>query len=405
MEALHRAEGWWLFLDMNAFFATCEQQMRPELRGRAVGIAPVIAETTSFIAASYEAKCFGIRTGTPVAEARRLCPHIVIVEARPKLYRAIHKKIVGAVETIVPVYEVCSVDEMTVRPWRNEAGLPDALRLGKQLQDAIYRGVGEWMSCSVGLAPNAFLAKVASDLQKPRGLSVIAPCDIPHKLYGLRLTDWPGIGGRMATRFHRAGVTTTEQMYALSLGEMRRVFGGINGERWWRLIRGEPVALPPTRRRQIGHSNVLAPEFRNPNGAWCIAVRLLEKACMRMRDEAFHAARLAVRVRSYDGGEWTRQIRFQPCNRTLSLLSLLKGLWQVPAFTPSHVEVCLQELVQDKDVIADLFEEPGVAPIDAVLDGLNTRFGSGAVTVAASLPAKDYLNHARIPFGIPRAPR
>ncbi|MBC7806576.1 MAG: DNA polymerase [Akkermansiaceae bacterium] len=394
--------GWWLMLDMNAFFAACEQQDRPELRGRPVGIVPVVAETTSFIAASYEAKCFGIKTGTSVVEARQLCPHIAIVEARPQLYRLVHKRIIAAVETIVPVHEVLSVDEMTVRPWRNEAALPDALRLGQNLQDAIRKEVGEWLSCSIGLAPNAFLAKVASDLQKPRGLSVIAREDIPHKLYRLALTDWPGIARRMELRFHAAGVRTTEQMYRLSIPEMKRVFGGINGERWWRLIRGEAIELPPVRRWQIGHSSVLAPEYRTPSGAWAIACRLLEKACTRLRDEKFHTVRLSVSVESYAGQQWSRKMKFLPCNQTLSLLSLLKTLWEDSIQEPSRVSVSLQGLVPDKDVMVSLFDEDNAPRIDVAIDDLNRRFGQGTVTVTASLPAKEYLDHQRIPFGLPK---
>lgn len=394
--------GWWLMLDMNAFFAACEQQDRPELRGRPVGVVPVMAETTSFIAASYEAKCFGVKTGTNLAEARRLCPHIAIVEARPHLYRRVHKRIIQAIETVVPVHEVLSVDEMTVRPWRNEAALPDALRLGQNLQDTIRNEVGEWLSCSIGLAPNAFLAKVASDLQKPRGLSVITHEDIPHKLYHLALTDWPGIARRMELRFHAAGVRTTEQMYRLSLPEMKRVFGGINGERWWRIIRGEAIELPPVRRWQIGHSNVLAPEYRNPEAAWAIACRLLEKACARLRDEKFHAVRLSVYVESYSGLQWSRKIKFLPCNQTLLLLSLLKSLWQNTIHDPSHISIALQGLISDKDVIVSLFDADNAPRIDDIIDRLNQRFGQGTITVAASLPAKEYLDHQRIPFGLPR---
>jgi len=228
----------WLFLDMNAFFASVEQQERPELRGRPIGVVPMLAETTCCIAASYEAKCCGVKTGTSVTDARLLCPNVEIVAARPRLYRASHDRIVQAVELVVPVHQVLSVDEMIVRPWLNETSLVDALRLGQQVQDVIRYQVGEWLTCSVGLAPNAFLAKVASDFQKPRGLSVIGFDDIPHKLCHMALTDWPGIGKNMERRFHHYDVKTTWEMYQLTRREMREVFGGINGERWWRTIRG-----------------------------------------------------------------------------------------------------------------------------------------------------------------------
>ena len=391
----------WLFLDMNAFFASAEQQERPELRGRPVGVVPMLAETTCCIAASYEAKCSGIKTGTSVVEARRLCPNVHIVAARPKLYREMHYRIVAAVEQVVPIHQVLSVDEMTVKPWRNEALLEDALRLGQQVQDAIRYGAGEWLTCSIGLAPNAFLAKVASDLQKPRGISVLSPDDLPHKLYGLKLTDWPGIAKGMENRFHDAGVTTTEEMYRLSMREMRQVFGGVNGERWWRMIRGENVTMPTVKRWQIGHSNVLAPEYRTPEGAWSVASRLLEKAAERLRPEGYHARCLSVEVSGYSGENWSRQIKFAPSCRTNHLMSILSCLWRDCIAKPSHVGVSLQNIIANDQVTPSLFDDSNNLLLDRVTDQLNRRFGRGTLTVASALKTKDYLEHGRIPFGKP----
>lgn len=397
----------WLFFDMNSFFASVEQQERPDLRGRPVGVVPMLADSTCCIAASYEAKCFGVKTGTGVAEARALCPNMNLVVARPRLYRSAHFRIIDAVEEIVPIHEVLSVDEMVVRPWRNEAHLSDALRLGQRVQDAIRFGVGEWLTCSVGLAPNPFLAKVAADLQKPRGLSVISPDDIPHKLYGLKLRDWPGIAKRMEKRFNACGVTTTEQMYQLRLPEMREVFGGIVGDRWWRLIWGEQVALPPVKRWQIGHSNVLAPEFRNQEGSWSVACRLLEKAAARLRAEGYHAARICASVSTFDGDGWTLRARFSPVNRTLFLMERLHDLWlQSEAqgrrvVHPGYVSVSLQNIIPDRDVIESLFENDRSSRLDRATDQINDRWGRGAITLAAAMASKRYLDHQRIPFGKP----
>ena len=397
-----KGTSWWLHLDMNAFFAACEQQHREELRGRPVGVIPVLATNTCFIAASYEAKCYGVKTGTRVADARRLCPNIHIIEARPRLYRDIHFAILRAVERVAPVHEVLSVDEMVVRPWRNESRLSDALRLGQQVQDVIRSDVGEWLTCSVGLGPNPFLAKVASDLQKPRGLSVVDPDDLPNKLYGLKLTDWPGIAKRMEARFHAAGVYTTEEMYRVTMPRMRQIFGGIVGERWYRLIRGERVVMPPVKRWQVGHSNVLAPEFRTAAGAWSVACRLLEKAAERMREEGYHCCRLSVSVKGCGAGEeWTKRVKFPPTNRTLTLLPTLEELWQESIENPIQVNVALQDILPDRDVILSLFDDPAQSRIDEAVDAINRKMGRGTVTIAAALCSKDYLDHARIPFGQP----
>lgn len=392
-------------MDMNSYFAGVEQQERPELRGRPVGVVPMVAETTCCIAASYEAKLFGVKTGTPVGEARLRCPHVAIVPARPFLYRQTHERIVAAVGKVAPVDQVLSIDEMVVRPWRNERFLWDGLRLGQAVQDAIRYEVGEWLSCSVGLGPNALLAKVASDFQKPRGLSVISYDDIPYKLYHLKLSDWPGIGRQMEKRLNAFGVQTTMDMYDLSMADLKHIWRSVNGERWWRLIRGQAVAMPPIKRSQVGHSNVLAPEFRTPGGAWCIAARLLEKAAERMRLEGYHARCLCLGVSGYEEAGWTRRVRFAPSNRTRHLMGLLESLWDDSVKKPSHVGVALQEILPDKDVICGLFEDEKEVALDRATDGINDRFGRGTVTTAAALSAKGYLDHGRIPFGAPRAVR
>lgn len=377
--------------------------MREELRGRPVGIAPVIADTTCFIAASYEAKCYGIKTGTPVGEARRMCPIIEVVQARPKEYRRMHDEIVAAVDLEVPIYEVLSVDEMVVGSWRNEATLAEAHRLGQRIQDRIWADVGEWMSMSFGHAPNPFLAKVASDMQKPRGQTVISRDDIPGKLFGLKLSDWPGIGVRMERRFREFGVTTTEEMYQMSMADMRHgVFKSIQGERWWRLIRGQHVELPPIVRGQVGHSNVLAPEFRTDHGAYGVACRMVEKCGERLRWESLSARRLYVEVRSYEGPTWRRSVKFTPSNITRHFMAVLETIWQHGSVrTPSHVGVALQDVLPREDITMDLFGDYRQQALDSTTDALNRRFGRGTVSVASALASKEYLDHARIPFGKP----
>ena len=311
----------WSFVDTNSYFASCEQQDRRELRGRPVGVAPVMAENASFIAASYEAKHCGIKTGIKVADARIIYPNIEVVESRPKLYGKFHNRIIEAVNRIVPVNEVHSVDELSIRPWANEASISDALKLGQSIQDEIRFNVGDWLFCSIGIAPNAFLAKVASDLIKPRGISIIAANDIPDKLLRLKLTDWPGIAGGMQARSVAAGVTTTAEKYGLSEDAMHQVFGGINGNRWFHLIRGHRGDLPVTRRGQVGHSSVLEPKMRTLEGARAVAFRLMAKAGERFRAEGYHAGRIVAGVASYQEQGWTRQAKCQPCNSSVRFLN------------------------------------------------------------------------------------
>src|SRR6478736_2059806 len=171
----------YLYVDMNSYFASVEQQLRPELRNRPVAVVPVVAETTCCIAASYEAKAFGVKTGTGVAEARQLCPAIRFVEARPREYVQMHHRLVAAVDSCVPVHAVKSIDEMICRLAREHREPEGGIRLGQEVKAAIRRSVGEYVRCSIGLAPNRTLAKMAADMQKPDGLTVIRTAELPAR--------------------------------------------------------------------------------------------------------------------------------------------------------------------------------------------------------------------------------
>src|SRR5262245_16337435 len=139
---------------MNAYFATVEQQDKPELRHRPVAVIPTEAETTCCIAASYEAKMFGVRTGTPVWEARKLCPGIACIVADHKRYVTMHNRIVDAVGSVVPVHQVISIDEMTCRLLGDERQTERAVEAAVRIKTAIKERAGDYLTCSIGLAPN-----------------------------------------------------------------------------------------------------------------------------------------------------------------------------------------------------------------------------------------------------------
>ena len=170
---------------MNSFFASVEQQEHPELRGRPVAVVPVLSDTTCCIAASYEAKAFGIKTGTNVGDAKRACPNLRLIEAKHGPYQNYHDEIVRVVGNYLPIDKILSVDEMVCRLWANERETADAIRLGEHIKTQIKRQVGEYLHCSIGLGLNPFLAKVAAEMQKPNGLVVLDAEDMPRKLFTL----------------------------------------------------------------------------------------------------------------------------------------------------------------------------------------------------------------------------
>src|SRR5215472_6499271 len=285
----------WLFVDLNSYFASVEQQDRPELRGKPVGVVPMMADTTVCIAASYEAKAYGVRTGTVVAEARRMCPGIVFVEGRHEIYTEYHHRIVAAVESCVPVTAVCSIDEMACRLMGRERPLLAALELGRRVKQTIRERVGEWMRSSVGLATNRYLAKVASDMEKPDGLIALSLDILPEALSRLTLRDLTGVGAKTEKRLNERGITSMQQVMALDCEQMGQIWGSVWGERLWHWLRGEDFDMSETDHlKSISHQHVLSPEMRTQEKAWAVAHKLLHKAAMRLRSHGLWAASVGL---------------------------------------------------------------------------------------------------------------
>lgn len=377
----------WLFLDMNSYFASVEQQMQPALRGRPVAVVPVRTDHTCCIAASYEARPYGIRTGTNVGEARRLCPHLRLVEAQHELYIRTHEKIIQAVETVLPVERVCSIDEMVCRISLQHRPLPEAIELAECVKRAIARQVGSQLRCSVGLAPNKFLAKVASNMQKPNGLTYITRHELPYKLYRLSLSDLPGIGRGMLSRLHRGGVRSVRQLCGLSRQRMIEIWESVVGEQWWHWLRGEEWGQVPTRRRTVSHSHVLAPEFRNDEGARSVLVRLIHKAAARLRRLGFWARRIRFGL-SYTGGwpKWRAVVYLGRCQDTQAMLKALAAAWasRPTGGVPLKVSVVLWDLTNHVSTPLPLFvEERRAVQVARAMDAINERLGPSSVYFAS----------------------
>lgn len=396
-----------LYVDLNSFFASAEQQMRPELRNRPVGVLPVMADTTCCIAASIDAKRFGIKTGTPVWQARKLCRDIVFVEARPSAYVKLHHRIVAAVESCTPVSAVLSIDEMACDLMGRDREEAHAVALGRQIKQAIYDQVGEMLHSSVGIAPNRFLAKTASNMQKPDGLVVIRQNELPGRLYGLKLGALTGIGRAMEYRLHQLGIRTVEQLCAASKETLRHAWGGVEGERFHARLRGDVTAATPTQRASIGHSHVLAPELRDPASALAVLKRLLHKAAMRLRHYGYCAGALSLHLQYMKTGtshpRWVDQAYFSPHADTFKFNPVLAELWQRRPSDPGtllKVGVTLFHLVEHRQVTRDLFDpEDQHAPLNTVLDQINQRYGpntlyfGGAHSSRGAAPMRIAFSH------------
>ena len=389
----------WLFVDMNSYFASAEQQEQPRLRGKPTAVVTVDVDSTCCIAASYEAKAFGISTGTQLGEAKKRCPQLQVIEARHDLYVKYHNQIKDAVESCLHISKVVSVDEMECMLLGQERQPANALLLAKRVKKAIRDAVGECLRCSIGLAPNRFLAKAASNMQKPDGLVTIIRNQLPQILYSLKPRDLPGVGERMEMRLRSQGIHTMEQLYQLEMEQMTKLWGGVLGTRLWLKLRGLDFDDPASQKTSIGHQHVLPPELRTREQAAAVGQKLLHKAGVRLRRAKLWTSGMVIFVLfskpkdekskgrywlHSDRPLWEANLSFPACQDTMTLINVFQEAWaSSPQLKPVLVSVALVDLVpevmQNLSLFGDMYGEWKFNRIAQVMDSVNEKYGSTAL--------------------------
>ncbi|WP_230531619.1 Y-family DNA polymerase [Microvirga roseola] len=371
-----------LYVDFDSFFASAEQHLQPALRGRPVGVIPVDSEHTGLIAVSREGKALGLKRGTFVRDARRQCPGLVLVTARHEAYVELHRAIIEAIESVVLVKAVCSIDEMLCALLPSEQA--EALALGRKVKDVIATRIGPTLTCSVGLGPNDLLAKIAAEMEKPDRLVALHPDALPGPLLSLALTDIPGIAKGNAARLAGAGIGDMAALWRLQPKELRRLWGSVEGERLWMGLHGYTVERPETRRRMFGHGRVLPADWRSLEGAYAAARVLLAKAASRMRRAGFSARALALWLTDRHSAGWYGEEHFAPTWDDPSLLASLSRLFRHAEREDMRrnrsVHIALHDLVPLQDIEEDLFGHTAEAQLkrrmeylSAIADRMNAR--------------------------------
>jgi DNA polymerase-4 len=402
----------WLLLDLNSYFASVEQELCPELRGRPIAVVPVMADTSCAIAASYEAKAFGVRTGTQIGEAKRMCPGLQLVEARHEIYVEFHNRIVEAVERCVPVSAVLSIDEMASRLIGREQPLLAALDLAKRVKASIRENVGKTLRCSIGLATNRYLAKIASDMDKPDGLVALTPDLLETALHRLTPRDLPGIGARMEKRLHEQGIRTMDQLLALDREQLNRAWGGVAGEKLWHWLRGEDFQDPELdHQKSISQSHVLPPELRTEDGCYAVAHKLLHKAAIRLRAARLWTTHLSLTIKYAAAREdakgqhssgilqtaWSQGLPVIECQDNQTLIEALQKLWAVRPQDEKHrrpfyIGVWLGNLVPDHlhtlSLFSGLESEAKRTRLTSTMDAMNQKYGTSTLFPASMLLAR-----------------
>ena len=390
----------WLFLDLNSYFASVEQQERPNLRGRPVAVLPLETDSTCVIAASYEAKAYGIKTGTKVYEAKKMCPGLICVLARHNKYVEYHNRIIEEVVKHTPIYRIESIDELSSRLPPDWRAPEKARQLAMRIKHGIWQNIGPAINCSIGIAPNTLLAKIAGEMQKPDGLTFLPQEDLPGKLLQLSLTDLPGIGANMERRLRRAGVNSVESLWNLQPKHARKIWGGVQGERFWYWLHGYDFDRPETKNVMIGHSRVLDPLLRPAPKAKLITRQLLVKAVKRLRAKNYYAGEISLGARDLSYIKWSGNRHLStPANDPFTFLQALDALWaemiadfgRHPALSFRKVSVILHGLRRAEEITGDLFL-PAAASAPAVkqealvraMEHLNGKYRKDLVHLGAT---------------------
>ncbi len=393
-----------LFLDMNAFFASCEQHRRPELRGRPVGVTPTPKPSGCVIAASYEAKKLGVSTGCRVGEAQKRIPGIVIVPADPKFYVQIHNQIHNFLLTeITPNPIKLSIDEFAIPLDKREQWTPNAHALAIHIKKRLSEIFSPWLRCSIGIGPNLFLAKLGTEIQKPNGLVIIQLHNLEQAYEPLQLRDIPGINWGMSNRLHGLGIRTPGQFLAAPQPLLHAAFG-ISGDAWWHNLRGYRVDVATSPTKSISHSHVLEPNLRTKTEARAVFYKLFLKVMDRLREKQLSTSAVAVYIRSHDAW-WQHKVAVRPTQSSFQVFRAMARAYDdtlPPYFQPKRIVVWAWELQPYQPSWLGLFPEdsPKEAQLFAAVDSLNEQFGRWTVQPASLLKIRESAPN-RIAFRVP----
>jgi len=392
-----------LFLDMNAFFASVEQQIQPPLRGKPVAVAPYVGDSGCIITSSYEAKKFAVMTGDRVIDGRKKCRNLVVVESKPEIYLNYHKRILKALGNHSPFVEPCSIDEFAIRLTGSDCQRNRSTVIAREIKKTIAREVGDFLKCSIGIGPNTFLAKVAGGMKKPDGLNVVELKKLKKFYRQLELLDLPGINFRLAKRFLAIGIRTPLELFELPLIKFKYYFGHF-GTIWFYRLRGFEIELKNHLPKSVGHSCVLSPELRNQRSLRPVAGKLIQKIGKRLREQRMVAGGIFIYIKFY------KNQRFKITRKTEAINNdwdLNKIIFEILEFCPIRekplkIAISVFNLNQINGHQLSIFENNNKTnSLFSAIDKINDRFGIQTVYLGSSAGALKAAPD-RISFGVPK---
>ncbi len=402
-----------MHIDLNSCFATVEQQSRPSLRGKPIGVTNRIRESCCVIAASIEAKQLGVRVGMSRNEAEKLAPNLIMLETDPPKYHWAYQRLMRIMKSYSPNVQMKSIDEGVI----DFHGTPheNLEQIGYEIKDRLKQDLGCWMRCNIGIAPNRFLAKLAAGLHKPDGLDVIDARNLLDIYQDLDLTDLPGIAKRLSFRLIQSKINTPLEFLMADEQKLRKqVFRStIIGRSWFQRLRGFEVDDFKTRQGQVGRQFVLDKRTNDDDEILSRLQYLCQTSAMKLRHSGLDARGVLVwlafaKAPTFGNGRpegfWQNRKMFATTAFTdQEIFARAKKLFlERPRQTVTAIGMTCYGLVPTARAQTTIIPENIRADdLMLALDAANTRYGNFTVTYADALIGKKLIKQ-KIPFGSTR---
>ena len=388
-----------LHIDMNAFFASVEQQAEPSLQGKPIAVVGS-KHRGVVLSPSYEARAFGVKTGMTLPEAKKACSALILVIADPGKYSAACERLLGIWQSFTPLVELFSIDEAFLDVTGCGSLFGDPLRMAVMIKERIWEEMG--LTCSIGIAPNKLLAKLGSDLQKPDGLVLIAPSDVDDVLQDLPVQTLCGIGPNLTRSLAALGIRTCGELAETPLLKLVGRFGAV-GERLHAMGQGiddDPVTATAEQdneqSKSMGHSMTLAEDCTDITEIERHLLQLSEKVGRRLRRGLYSGRTVTVTLRYADFHTFTRQRRLpHAVNHGLDIhATAVAILNEITVAQPVRlVGVSVSGLERNASQIPLFHEEKKRRFLAEAMDEINDRYGGFTLTWGTLL---DRYEHQRV---------
>ena len=405
---LNRQRPQVMHIDLNSCFATVEQQARPLLRGKPLGITNRLTKNACVVAASIEAKALGVKVGMTFADAKLLAPGLIMLETDPPKYHHVYQILVNIMRSYSPNIVMKSIDEGIIN-FAGTTGIVNTRSLetiGYEIKQRLKDEVGCWMRCNIGIAPNRFLAKTAASLHKPDGLDTIDHTNLKKILAELELTDLTGIAERNQARLNACGIYTPLQFLDAPADALKRhVFKSVCGEDWYKRLRGYEVDDFESSVKTVGRQFVLDDMRPSEETLRSRLAYLCETTAMKLRYKGLCARGIYIYLLYAGGDSWYERRMFKSTffsnaevHRRATLLFNRRPRGD---FVRMMAVSCYALEPSNMNQVSMLDELNKEVWLTQAMDEINNQFGEFTVTYASSLTAKSVVKQ-KIPFGSTR---